>query len=115
MKKINNSNFETIQEIISGLKFNYEASSAIKKEEFLSSWEDIVGKKISKFSKLLEISDDNIATVVCADSFVANELFYEKDKILAIMIEKAEKLGIEIKDVIFNYKRWKELTNEEEI
>ena len=115
MKKINNSNFETIQEIISGLNFNYEANSALKKEEFLSSWKEIVGEKISKFSKLLDISDDNIATVVCADSFVANELFYEKDKIIAIMREKAENLGIEIKDVVFNYKKWKELTNEEEI
>lgn len=108
MKKLYNSNFEIIQNIFEEIDFNYEAARKESEEELFKSWEEIIGKKISKFSKLLEISSDGILTVVCADSFVANELYFEKDKIFSLVNEKAEKLGIKIKDIRFNYKRWKE-------
>lgn len=108
MKKINNSNFEMIQSIIESIDFNYETSVQQAKEELFSSWEEIIGKKISKLSKLYEISADSILTIVCADSFVANELYFEKEKILELVKEKASKLGITIKDIRFDYKKWKE-------
>ena len=80
-KKIHNSNFELIENIIKDMKFNYEESVQDKKQQLFDSWEEIIGEKISKFSKLFEISTDNVITVQCADSFVANELYFEKDKI----------------------------------
>ena len=94
MGKINYSNFETLDEIIKNINFN--------------CWVEVVGKKISKFSKVLDISDDNKLTIVCADSFVANELYLEKVKLLAMMKEKAHNLGINIIDMNFNYKKWKD-------
>ena len=56
----------------------------------------------------MEFSADNILTVVCSDSFVANELYLEKNKLTKLMNEKTKNLGIEIKDIRFNYKKWKE-------
>lgn len=108
MKKLNNSNFELIQNIINEIEFNYDSDNTKQKEEFFNSWEEIIGKNISKMSKLSEISSRGILTISCADSFVANELYFEKEKIFSLLNEKAEKLGIYIKDVKFDYKKWKE-------
>ena len=107
-KKIHNSNFELIENIIKDMKFNYEESIQDKKQQLFDSWEEIIGKKISKFSKLFEISADNVITVQCADSFVANELYFEKDKIFNLVNKKAQELGIKLEDIKFDYKKWKE-------
>ena len=107
-KKIHNSNFELIENIIKDMKFNYEESVQDKKQQLFDSWEEIIGKKISKFSKLFEISSDNVITVQCADSFVANELYFEKDKIFTLVNKKAQELGIKLEGIKFDYKKWKE-------
>lgn len=107
-KKIHNSNFELIENIIKDMNFNYEESVQDKKQQLFNSWEEIIGNKISKFSKLFEISADNVVTVQCADSFVANELYFEKDKIFNLVNKKAQELGIKIEDIKFDYKKWKE-------
>ena len=107
-KKIHNSNFELIENIIKDMKFNYEESVQDKKQQLFDSWEEIIGEKISKFSKLFEISADNVITVQCADSFVANELYFEKDKIFNLVNKKAQELGIKLEDIKFDYKKWKE-------
>ncbi len=108
MKKLNNSDFELIQNIIENIDFNYETTQQQAKEELFKSWEEIIGSKISKFSKLFEISADNVLTVICRDSFIANELYYEKEKIFSLINKKAEKLGIKLKDIRFDYRKWKE-------
>lgn len=108
MKRINNSNFELIQDVIKGLEFNYVEEKAGEFEKLSSYWIEIVGNKISQFSKVFEISADNTLTIVCADSFVANELYLEKVNLLKKMNKKAEECGITIKDIRFDYKRWKE-------
>ena len=108
MKRINNSNFELLQDVIKELEFNYVEDKFQNTEKIAGYWIETVGSKISKFSKVLELSDDNMLTVACADSFVANELYLEKAKLLKIMNDKAENLGIKIKDIKFNYKKWKE-------
>ncbi len=108
MKKLNNSNFELVQDIIKSIDFNYEPQDEDIKQQFFSSWNEIIGNKISKFSKLYEISADNVLTVLCADSYIASELYFEKDNILKLVKEKADELGIKIKDIKFNYKKWKE-------
>lgn len=108
MRKLNNSKFELLKEIFKEIEFEKETSDIEAREELFNCWEEIIGKKISKLSKIHEISADNILIISCADSFVANELYFEKDKILLLIREKSEKLGIEIKDIKFNYKIWKE-------
>ena len=108
MKRINNSNFELLQDVIKELEFNYVEDKFQNIEKITNYWVEVVGSKISKFSKVLEYSTDNVLTIVCADSFVANELYLEKDKLLKIMNSRTENLGIKIEDIKFNYKKWKE-------
>ena len=108
MRKLNNSNFELLKEVFKEIEFEKDTSCIEVREELFNCWEEIIGKKISKLSKVYELSDDNQLIIACADSFVANELYFEKEKILLLVREKSKKLGIEIKDIRFNYKIWKE-------
>ena len=108
MKKLNNSNFELIEDVIKDLDFNYNPDNEKILEEINKYWCSVVGEKICTFSKIVNISENKILTVSCSDSFVANELYFEKEKILNYMNKNAQNLGIEIKDIKFNYKKWKE-------
>ena len=110
MKKINNSNFENLKDIIESIDFNYNPDDYQRIENLQKYWEDTIGNKISKLTKVYSFSNDNKLTVSCADSFVSNELYLEKAKILKIMNRKAEETGIKIEDIKFDYKKWKEKT-----
>lgn len=112
MKRLNNSNFELLEDIIKNLDFNYDPSRNQILDSLDSYWIETIGNKISKFSKVLEFSSDDILTVTCADSFIANELYFAKAKIIGEMNKKAKELGIKIEDIKFDYKKWKERNNE---
>lgn len=112
MKRLNYSNFELIEDVIKEITFNYNPNHEQNIENLACFWEEIIGNKISRFSKVLEISTDNILIIVCADSFIANELFFEKEKLIKKMNEKVQSMGIKIKDIKFDYKKWKERNNE---
>ena len=114
MKKLNNSNFELIEDILKTIEFKYDSSKQKDIDCLEEFWEEIVGRQLSKASRVYGISKDRTVTIVCADSFIANELYLEKDKILNKMEEKAVNLGIKIEDIKFDYKKWKE-NNEETI
>jgi len=102
------SNFERIEDVIKQIDFNYKADDWKKLDDLKVCWIETIGNKISKLTKVFQISDDNVLTVLCADSFVANELYVSKEKIMELMNEKNKKTGINIKDIKFNYKQWKE-------
>jgi len=112
MKRINNSNFERIEDVIKSLDLKYNQEEFLTIEKLDNYWIEIVGKKISEFSKVFDISSDNKITITCADSFIANELYFEKEKLLKRMNEKAQETGIIIQDIRFDYKKWKERNNE---
>ncbi len=112
MKKLSNSDFELVHNIIQEINFNYDNDRQEKTNILSELWENIAGNDISKLTKVFEISDDYTVTVLCADSFIANELYFLKEKLLKIMKEKTQNLGIEIKDIKFNYKKWKEKNDE---
>ena len=112
MKKINNSNFELLEDIIKTIDFNYHPNEYQRLEEINKYWEETVGSKISKYSKVYGFSTDNNLTIVCADSFIANELLFNKEKLIERMNKKIKNMGIKIKDIKFDYKKWEEKSNE---
>ena len=101
MNKLNNSSFEMIQDIIKDLELENLKGNSEVKSGLANLWSETVGDKISKFSRFIDILPNNSLIISCADSYVSNELYYNKDKILEIM---------KINDIIFNYKDWKENT-----
>ena len=68
MKKIDYSNFELIENIIKDINFNYKKDSYEKLDNIKYYWIETIGNKISKLTKVYKITDDNILTIICADS-----------------------------------------------
>ncbi len=112
MVKLNNSSLNNLEDIIKGIKLNYDPKKETALETLSKNWIETIGNKISKFSKVYEITSDNILKVVCSDSIVANELYKEEEKILKNMNKKMAKTGIELKGIQFNYRKWEESKNE---
>ena len=109
MKKSSNSNFVLLQDIFKDLNINYDEKIAVNSEKLSKFWSETVGEKISKFSKFLQLTSNNVLIITC---YAANELYYVKSKLIESMNEKLKKLGIEIKDIKFDYKKWKEQKDE---
>lgn len=107
MKKLNYSNFELVQDIIVDLKINYNETDSQLVEKLGELWKEIIGNTVSKYSKVNCVSED-VLFITCSDSFIANELYIQKAKILEFMDKKVGNLGIKIKDIRFDYKKWKE-------
>lgn len=107
MKKIRYSNFESINDVINQIGFKYDQPLEAKKEEFFNCWEELVGQKLAAVSKPLELDSKNVLLISCKNSFIANELFLSKKNLLSVIEEKAVEIGLEIKDIRFDYKNWK--------
>lgn len=112
MKKLYNSNFELISDIIMSIDFSYDDTLQKNINRLSEFWNEITGEKISKISRVYNILKDSTVLVVCADAFIANELYFERDKLFKLMKEKSEKVGIKIEDIKFDYKKWKEIKDE---
>ncbi len=106
-KKIRYSDFVSIEEVMSSIEFKYDSNEREKKETFFDDWENIVGEKLAKVSKPIDITDKNVLLISCMNSFVANEMFLLKKDILTIMEEDLKKLNLKIEDIYFDYKSWK--------
>ncbi len=111
MQKIKYSNFELLKDIFEDMDLRSDKFDADNTKMLEVIWKEIVGDKISAYSKVEGLSSNNILKIVCSDSYAANELYYEKEKLIELMNKKTVKTGIEIKDIKFNYKKWE--TNDE--
>ena len=90
----------------------------IKHSTIFSFWNNIVGAKFAKFTKPYSIKYNKLY-VTAKSPVIIQELNLYKVKILKNINSYSMPLGIEIKDVIFNYKNYtittpKTLTNEVE-
>ena len=104
MKKLNHSDFQSIQEIMSTLALDVKISE-VDTETLKTVWRESIGEKISDLSSPESFSDDGILTIACESSLVANELYLECNNLLQIMREKTENMGIEIKGLKFETKK----------
>ena len=96
MGKLNNTDFQSIQEILSAIDFKNDFVP-VDDETLLKCWKQCVGEKISGLSKPLNLSQDGVLTISCVNSLVANELYLERNNLLQILRENFKNLGIEIK------------------
>ena len=96
MSKLNNTDFQSIQEILSAMDFKKDFAP-VDGEALFEGWKQCVGEKVSGLSKPLNLSQDGVLTISCANSLVANELYMERHNLLQIVRENFKNLGIEIK------------------
>ena len=112
MNKPCTQNFELIQDIIKTLDFCAEESKMDKIGQLQKILEETEAGKFAPMPRVYDILNSETVTIICADSFIANELYLDKEKLLKPMKEKADKIGIRIKDLKFDYKKWKERNDE---
>ena len=95
MLKDDTCNFETAADIIKSLNFTVEKDFSDKVEALFAEWEDVVGKKLAKYSKPKKLTEDGILIVSCKNSVVGNELFNSRIKFNKILKEKEKKNQID--------------------
>ncbi len=80
-------------------------SEMIKRSTIFSFWGVVVGKKFSKFSRPVSIKSKKLF-VSAKSPVIIQELNLLKDKILKKLNSYSIPLGIEIKDIVFDYKNF---------
>lgn len=106
------NDFSSISEILNEKVFDFKkGQNALKMSTIFSFWGDVVGKKFQKCSKPYCVKGNKLF-VTCENSFVLQELLMFKSTILSKIKPFSSPLGIEIKDIVFDYKNWK-IQNEE--
>lgn len=99
-------NFSNISDIIGGNFFDSKkAQIALKHSTIFSFWAQIVGKKFVNSSKPTFIRNFKLH-VSCENSFVVQELMMYKKVLLKKLLPYSSALGVEISDIIFEYKNW---------
>ncbi len=116
MKKI--SKEQTISELLNSSVFGENISKEkmnimIKHSTIFSFWNDICGKRFSLLSKPYAIKS-SVIYISTKSSVVANELNLYKKKLIEKINSYSMPLGVEIKDIYFNYKNFNDNNNKEE-
>lgn len=108
MKK--NNKTETIGALLKSDAFSQimgknKLNSIVKYSTIFSFWNNIVGSKFANITKPYSIKAQKLY-VSAKSPIVIQELTLYKNKILAKVNSYSKPLGIEIKDIIFNYKNY---------
>ncbi len=108
MRKINETN--TISSflnstIFSDIKKEAKFGFVVKQSTIFSFWNNIVGAKFANYTKPYAIRYSKLY-VSAKSPVIVQELSLYKNKILKNINTYSKPLGIEIKDIVFNYKNF---------
>ena len=110
MKKV--SETKSIGDIINTLNFSQKSKSFenpmkhfIKHSTIFSFWADIVGAKFARYTKPVSIKYSKLY-VSAKSPVIIQELSLYKDRLLRKVNTYSNPLGIEIKDIVFDYKSY---------
>lgn len=106
MKKILYTEFQTIDEVIDGLKKSLNIKAQSQTELINKIWVKIVSGKLIKFTQPLKINDLKVLSIACQNAVVANELMLQKKALIKRFNSYSLDYNIEINDMFFSYKLW---------
>ncbi len=86
-------------------KKNSKINHVVKQSTIFSFWKNVVGQKFVKFTKPYNIKYSKLY-VSAKSPVVVQELSLYKAKLIEKINSYSKPLGIEIKDIIFNYKNF---------
>lgn len=111
MKKVLYTDFIKIQDELSEIFPNCNPEKDTKRGILFDFWEkvviDVVGEGFKGKSKPYSLNDKGLLSVACENSFVSNELFMAKSKLLEKISQYALEVDVEVLDILFNPKMWK--------
>ena len=91
-----------ISELLPEFLKSLDYSKVEKNTSIQTEWQRVVPKEFIDKTKTLNKTDDGTLFVACENSFVTNELFMQKQDILANLDE-----SFGIKNIVFSHKAWK--------
>ena len=105
-----NNDFVNIFDVLNSDFINSEQiRSALRCSTIFSFWPEVVGQKYAKSSRPFAIKKGKIF-VTCENSFVLQELFMYKKLLLKKLLSYSLPLGIDLFDIIFDYKNWTDIS-----
>ena len=108
MKKILYSGLDNIGDVVNSIVKRTDLQNGIQKSMLFKFWGKIVGKKFEKITRPVSINNKNELIVACANSMVTSELLLFKADIQKKMQPYTKSLDIDISDIVFSHKIWKE-------
>ena len=108
MKKVLYTDFVSTEEIISEMLEQKDIKKAITRSNLYKFWSKIVGEKFASKSRPYSMMGGGVMVVACENNVVAQELILKKTQILSKFKPYTKSLNMNIKDLKFDAKKWKE-------
>lgn len=107
MKEILYTDIKGIDSLISDLlKDNQMLQKAMKRSTIYKFWAKVVGKPFDTKSRPHGMINGSIMVVACESAAVVQELTLRKKQIIEKYSPYVKPLNINIKDIIFDVKKW---------
>ena len=106
------SGLENIGDVVNSFVKTSDIQNGIQKSMLFKFWGKIVGKKFAKVTRPVSINNRGELIVACANSMVTSELLLFKNDVMKKMEPYSKSLEIEISDIIFSHKIWREEKND---
>ena len=113
MEKILYTQFNSAEDIISGIKKKLQPKKQSKVLTLFLAWGEIAGQQLAKFSKPVGLSKDKTLIVACKNSMISQELYLQKQRILKSTQFYAQNLQLKVEDICFSHKIWEKYNNKE--
>ena len=111
MKKVLYTDFVSTEEIISEMLEDKNFKKAITRSNLYKFWSKAAGEKFAEKSKPYSMMGGNVMIVACENAIVAQELTIRKTQILTKLQPYLKSLKMNVKDIKFDPKRWKNETD----
>lgn len=97
--------FSSAKEVLNTLFDNIPQKDELqKKSNFLDYWGEICGKKLSKYTCAIDITDEGVLTIKCENSAAANELMLQKTSVSQKLNKKASEYNIKFTEIKIVYR-----------
>lgn len=107
MKKILYTDFEGIDGLIAAMiKDDKMLQKAMKRSNLYKFWSKVVGKPFDEKSKPYGMIGAHTMIIACESAVVVQELTLRKKQILKNYTPYVKPLNIDLKDMVFDVKKW---------
>ena len=109
MKEILYTDFKGIDGVIVDLLGGNDLlQTAMKRSNLYKFWSKVVGKPFDEKSKPHGMIGAHTMVIACANAVVVQELTLRKKQIIKNYAPYVKPLNIDLKDIVFDVKKWKE-------
>lgn len=107
MREILYTDFEGLDDLLSAMVAeNSQLQRAMRRSNLYKFWSKVVGKPFDEKSKPHGMINGTTMVVACESAVVVQELTLRKRQIIKKLAPYVKSLHINLKDIVFDVKRW---------